>query len=74
MAAAPADRAPQCGDLPPGYPFGEARLLHVSSELYTQSNPPELAREPLAAALAIFRRLGARWDVGRAEHTLVSPG
>jgi hypothetical protein len=38
--------------------------------MHAQKGEPELARERLEAALAIFRRLGARKDVERAEQML----
>jgi transcriptional regulator with XRE-family HTH domain len=52
------------------YPYAEARLLHVSSALHAQKGEPEPACERLEAALAIFRRLGARKDAERVEQAL----
>jgi hypothetical protein len=52
------------------YPYAEARLLHVCGRLHIQKGEPEAARERLEAALAIFRRLGARVDVALAEQAL----
>jgi tetratricopeptide (TPR) repeat protein len=54
------------------YPYAEGRLLHVYAELYLQKGEPGPARECLEAALAIFRRLGARKDVERVEHALAA--
>jgi tetratricopeptide (TPR) repeat protein len=44
------------------YPYAEARLLHIYGEMHLQKGEPEPARKRLEAALAIFRRLGARKD------------
>jgi transposase len=44
------------------YPYAEARLLHVYGLMHAQKGGPEPARERLEAALALFRRLGARKD------------
>jgi hypothetical protein len=52
------------------YPYAEARLLHVYGEMHARKGEPEPARERLEAALAIFRRLGARKDVERVEQVL----
>jgi tetratricopeptide (TPR) repeat protein/transcriptional regulator with XRE-family HTH domain len=52
------------------YPYAEARLLHVYGELHLQRGEPQQARERLDAALAIFRRLGARKDAERVEQAL----
>jgi hypothetical protein len=52
------------------YPYAEGRLLYVYGELHTQKGEPGPARERLEAALAIFRRLGARKDVERAEQAI----
>jgi tetratricopeptide (TPR) repeat protein len=54
------------------YPYGEARLLAVYGRLNAQAGQPEQARDHLAAALAIFRRLGARKDVERTEQALAT--
>ena len=54
------------------YPYGEARLLHVYGQMHTQKGEPVPARERLEAALAIFRRLGARKDAERAEQAIVA--
>jgi tetratricopeptide (TPR) repeat protein len=56
------------------YPYAEARLLHLSGRLYTQMGKPEVAREHLAAALALFRRLGARKDIEQSEQLLATLG
>jgi tetratricopeptide (TPR) repeat protein len=52
------------------YPYAEGRLLHVSGEMHVQKGEPDLAQERLAAALAIFWRLGARKDSERVEHAI----
>jgi hypothetical protein len=57
-----------------GYPYGEARLLLVSGELYAQMGQPELARERLAVAQAMFWHLGARKDVEWTEQALAALG
>jgi uncharacterized protein HemY len=54
------------------YPYAEARLLYVYGEMHAQQGEPEAARERLEAALAIFRRLGARKDAERAEQALAA--
>jgi tetratricopeptide (TPR) repeat protein len=59
---------------PMPYPYAEARLLQVYGQLHTQKDEPELARERLEAALAIFRRLGARKDTERTEQLLAALG
>jgi hypothetical protein len=52
------------------YPHGQARLLQVSGEMHVKRGEPQPARERLEAALAIFRRLGARKDIERLEQML----
>jgi tetratricopeptide (TPR) repeat protein/transcriptional regulator with XRE-family HTH domain len=52
------------------YPQAEGRLLHVYGLLGARRGEPGLARERLVAALAIFRRLGARKDIEQVEHEL----
>jgi tetratricopeptide (TPR) repeat protein len=54
------------------YPYGEARLLHVYGQMHVAKGEPGPARERLEAALAIFRRLGARLDVERVERALAT--
>jgi tetratricopeptide (TPR) repeat protein len=54
------------------YPYGEARLLLASGELHAQAGQPEPPRKRLEAALAIFRRLGARKDMERVEQLLAA--
>jgi hypothetical protein len=54
------------------YPYAEARLLHVYGEMHARKGEREAARERLEAALAIFRRLGARKDVERVEQALAT--
>jgi tetratricopeptide (TPR) repeat protein/transcriptional regulator with XRE-family HTH domain len=53
-----------------GYPYAEGRLLHVYGELHRRQGEPAAAREQLEAALAIFRRLGARKDAEWAEQAI----
>jgi Tfp pilus assembly protein PilF len=52
------------------YPYAEARLLHVYGQMHMAKGEPGPARERLEAALAIFRRLGARKDAERSEQAL----
>jgi tetratricopeptide (TPR) repeat protein len=59
-------------DMP--YPYAEGRLLQVYGDLHLQKGERELARERLEAALAIFRRLGARKDVEEVEQKLTGAG
>jgi tetratricopeptide (TPR) repeat protein len=54
------------------YPYAEGRLLHVQGQLHLQRGEPEVARAVLEAALAIFRRLGARHDVEQVEQAITS--
>jgi tetratricopeptide (TPR) repeat protein len=54
------------------YPYAEARLLQVHGQLHAEQGEPEQAQERLEAALAIFRRLGARKDVERTEQVLAT--
>jgi hypothetical protein len=54
------------------YPYAEGRLLHVYGQMHAQKGEPGSARERLEAALAIFRRLGAREDIERAELALTT--
>jgi tetratricopeptide (TPR) repeat protein len=49
------------------YPHAEARILYEYGLLHVRKAEPERARERLAEALVIFRRLGARKDVERTE-------
>jgi hypothetical protein len=57
------------------YPYAEARLLHVYGRLHLQKGEPEAARERLAAARALFGRLGARTDLDLTEQALTTlPG
>jgi len=55
---------------PMPYRYAEGRLLHLSGLLCLDRGEPRPARERLEAALAIFRRLGARQDIERAEQVL----
>jgi tetratricopeptide (TPR) repeat protein/transcriptional regulator with XRE-family HTH domain len=57
------------------YPYGEARLLHLMGRMHAERGALTPAREQLEAALAIFRRLGARRDSEQVERTLgILPG
>jgi tetratricopeptide (TPR) repeat protein len=55
-----------------GYPYGEARLLRVYGELHAQRGHLEPGRAQLAAALAIFGRLGARRDAAHVEQAVAA--
>ena len=52
------------------YPYGEARALHVYGLMHAHKGDTEPAREWLEAALAIFKRLGARKDVEWTEQAI----
>ncbi|HWE64277.1 MAG TPA: AAA family ATPase [Chloroflexota bacterium] len=52
------------------YPYAEGRLLHMDGLLHAEQGESAVAREPLAAALAIFRRLGAHRDSERVEQDI----
>jgi hypothetical protein len=54
------------------YPYAEGRLLHVYGQMHVAKGEPGPARERLEAALAIFRRLGARKDAECIEGTLTA--
>jgi tetratricopeptide (TPR) repeat protein len=54
------------------YPYAEGRILYEEGVLCVQRGKPERARERLAEAVAIFRRLAARPGLERAEHALRS--
>jgi tetratricopeptide (TPR) repeat protein len=54
------------------YPYAEARLLHVYGRLHLQKGEPEAARERLAAAQALFGRLGAHADLDLTELALTT--
>jgi len=54
------------------YPHAEARLLHVHGGTLAGKGEPGPARERLEAALATFRRLGARRDAEETEATLAT--
>ncbi len=47
------------------YPYAEGRHLHVSGSMHRQKGELELARQRLAEARTLFRRLGACRDVER---------
>jgi tetratricopeptide (TPR) repeat protein/transcriptional regulator with XRE-family HTH domain len=53
-------------------PYGEGRLLEEAGRLHRDRGDPAAARERLAAALAIFRRLGARKDSEQTEQLLAA--
>jgi hypothetical protein len=55
------------------HPYAEGRLLYIYAELYVHQGLVGPARDRLEAALAIFRRLGARRDARRAEQALQHP-
>jgi hypothetical protein len=52
------------------YPHGEGRLLEAYGRLHLGGDETSAARERLEAALAIFRRLGARRDAAVVEQLL----
>jgi tetratricopeptide (TPR) repeat protein len=54
------------------YPHGEGRLLEVCGRLHLDRGERAAARDRLAAALAIFRRLGARKDIEQTEQLLAA--
>jgi tetratricopeptide (TPR) repeat protein/transcriptional regulator with XRE-family HTH domain len=54
-------------------PYAEGRLLRVYGEMHVQKGELEPAHERLGAALAIFRRLGARHDAEQVEQAIPSP-
>jgi tetratricopeptide (TPR) repeat protein len=56
------------------YPYAEARLLHVYGQLLATAGERGLAQERLEAALALFRRLGARKDLEQAAQLLTMLG
>lgn len=53
------------------YPYAEGRALYTLGCLHGSAQRRQEAQERLAAALAIFRRLGARSDAERAEKALM---
>jgi tetratricopeptide (TPR) repeat protein len=54
------------------YPYAEGRLLHDYGVLHLKRGQTEHSRQRLEAALAIFRRLGARKHIERAEQLLTT--
>ena len=54
------------------HPYAEGRLLHVYGLLHAQQGVSEAAGELLAAALALFWRLGASQDVAQVEQALAA--
>ena len=54
------------------YPYGEGRLLEVYGRLHRDRGEPAPARERLAEALSVFRRLGARKDIELTEQLLTT--
>jgi tetratricopeptide (TPR) repeat protein len=57
-------------DMP--YPYAEGRLLQVQGQLHLQRGEPDLAGAHLEAALAIFRRLGARNHAEEVEQAITN--
>ena len=55
-------------DMP--YPYAEGRLLYVNGLLHIERGELEPAWEQLEAALALFRRLGARGEIARTEEAI----
>jgi tetratricopeptide (TPR) repeat protein len=56
------------------FPYEEARSLQAYGLMHQQKGEPGSARERLEAALAIFRRLGARKDLERTQQVLATLG
>jgi tetratricopeptide (TPR) repeat protein/transcriptional regulator with XRE-family HTH domain len=54
------------------YPYAEGRLLHVYGQMLVATGKVKFARDRLEAALALFRRLGAREDVMRVERAIAA--
>jgi tetratricopeptide (TPR) repeat protein len=52
------------------YPYAEARLLRLDAEVHAHRGAQAAARERLAAAGAIFVRLGARRDAAQVDQAL----
>jgi hypothetical protein len=52
------------------FPYAEGRLLHVYGQVHAAQGAADLACARYQEALAIFRLLGARKDLERAEHQL----
>jgi transposase len=52
------------------YPYAEARLLRLDAEVHAHRGEQAAARERLAAAGAIFVRLGARRDAAAVDQAL----
>jgi uncharacterized protein HemY len=55
-------------------PYAEARALHEWGRMCLQTGVPQHAQKMLEEALAIFRRLGARPYIERAEQALAECG
>jgi tetratricopeptide (TPR) repeat protein len=55
------------------YPYGEGRILSVYGVLHARKGEADQARARLEAALAIYKRLGARKDVEWTEQALAGP-
>jgi tetratricopeptide (TPR) repeat protein len=55
------------------YPYAEARALYEYGVMRCRQGEPQHGHERLEAALAIFRRLGARKDVERTQRALAEP-
>jgi tetratricopeptide (TPR) repeat protein len=56
------------------YPYAEARTLQVNGLMHRRRGEAHQAREKLEAALAIFRRLGARRDIEQTGQLLTTLG
>jgi hypothetical protein len=54
------------------YPYAEGRLLHMYGQMLMALGKATRARERLEAAVALFRRLGARIDVERVERAIAA--
>jgi hypothetical protein len=54
------------------YPYAEGRIRYEDGLLHLQRGEPGPARERLAEALAIFRRLGAAGDAERAGRAIAA--
>jgi DNA-binding IclR family transcriptional regulator len=54
------------------YPYAEALLLQLDGERLVAQGEPTRAWKRWEEALAIFRRLGARWDVEQVEQDIAA--
>ncbi|HVA91913.1 MAG TPA: AAA family ATPase [Chloroflexota bacterium] len=57
-----------------GFPYAEVRLLHVHGLMYVRNGEAGPAHERLAAAQALFQRLGAHKDLERVTQDLIGAG